>query len=181
MSFLILAWDITIFYWFNDLAGVSRIFDAFIIFSADYLWFLLVVILAVLLYFSSYAKKEKIRIFGVALVSAAVARLAVTEIIRLFYHRPRPFTELQVNQLVSDNAWSFPSGHSTFLFAMAAAIYLYNKKWGIWFFAGSVLVAVSRVIGGVHYPSDILGGAAIGLLVAYVVFHFAKRKTQRSY
>jgi len=104
-----------------------------------------------------------------------VARFGVTELIRFFYHRLRPFVTYQAHQLLSGNEWSFPSGHSAFFFAMATAIYLYNKKWGIGFFLAAILMNISRVIAGVHYPSDIIGGAIIGIIVAYVVFYFAER------
>ncbi len=105
-----------------------------------------------------------------------VARLGVTELIRFFYHRPRPFVAHQVHPLFFDNAWSFPSGHATFFFAMATAIYFYNKKWSIGFFIASILMTLSRIIAGAHYPSDIIGGMAIGMAVACIVFYIAERQ-----
>lgn len=112
-------------------------------------------------------------------ISAVIARLGVTELIRFLYHRPRPFSALPAHQLLTDNAWSFPSGHATFFFAMATAIYLYNKKWGVFFFTAAILMTISRVIAGIHYPSDIVGGALIGITVACVVFHIARRMSAR--
>src|SRR3989338_6972595 len=111
------------------------------------------------------------QIFLVTVISAFVARFGITEIIRFFYHRPRPFLALPVHQLLTENAWSFPSGHATFFFAIATAIYLYNKKWGTFFFIASILMTVSRVIAGIHYPSDIIGGAFIGIAVALATFY----------
>lgn len=58
---------------------------------------------------------------------------------------------------------------------MAMAIFLYNKKWGVWFFFGAILMNISRVMAGVHYPSDIVGGAIVGVVVSYLVFFFARR------
>ena len=55
------------------------------------------------------------------------------------------------------------------------AIYFYNKKWGIVFFVAAILMALARIVAGVHYPLDILGGAAVGILSAYAVFYFAKK------
>ena len=77
--------------------------------------------------------------------------------------------------MVAENHCSFPSGHAAFFFALAMAVYFYNKKWGTWFFATAILITVARVIAGVHYPPDILGGAVIGIMVAYIVFYFAER------
>jgi len=170
-----MALDINFFYFFNNLAGQSRFFDVLVVFFAEYFQYLLVAIFLLLLFFSKYAKQEKIRIFWVSFISVIVARLGVTELIRFFYHRPRPFIAHQVQQLFSENGWSFPSGHSAFFFAMAMAIYLYNKKWGIGFFLAAVLMNISRIIAGVHFPSDIIGGAIVGIAVGYIVFYIAER------
>lgn len=167
--------DLNIFYFFNNLAGESRIFDILAIFLAGYFQYFLIAIFLLLLFFSGYAKREKLRLFWVTMISITVARLGVVELIRFFYHRPRPFIVHQVHQLLSENDWSFPSGHSAFFFAMAMAIYLYNKKWGIGFFLAAILMNINRIIAGVHYPSDIIGGAIIGMAVAYIVFYFAEK------
>lgn len=177
--------DIKLFYLFNSLAGQSHIFDTLIVFLAAYLQYFLVFTFLLLFYFSGYAKPEKIRIFWATIVSIAIARLGVTELIRFFLHRPRPFLTLQVHKLLSsgwfysDTEWSFPSGHSAFFFAMATAIFLYNKKWGVGFFIAAILMNISRIIAGVHYPSDILGGAIIGIVVGYIVFHFVEKQKPR--
>lgn len=176
-----MALDINIFYFFNNLAGQSRIFDILVTFLAAYLQYFLVLAFILLLYFSGYTKPEKLRIFLVTIIAIAVSRLGVAEFIRFLYHRPRPFLTLQVHKLLSsgwfysDTEWSFPSGHSAFFFAMATVIYLYNKKWGIGFFIAAILMNISRIIAGVHYPSDILGGAVIGVVVGYIIFYFAEK------
>ena len=64
---------------------------------------------------------------------------------------------------------SFPSGHATTAFALAAVLGFLSERW---FYPALVLAAVigvSRVALGVHYPSDVLAGAVVGLLGAYVV------------
>lgn len=175
--------DLKLFYFFNNLAGQSRIFDGLVVFLATYLQYFLVAAFLLLLFFSVYTKRDKLYIFWITIISIIVARFGVTELIRFFIHRPRPLLTLQAHQLLyesqwfySDKEWSFPSGHSAFFFAMATAIYLYNKKWGIWFFVAAILMNISRIIAGVHYPSDILGGAIIGILTAYVVYYFTEKR-----
>jgi len=163
--------DTDIFYFFNNLAGQSTIFDIIVIFLAEYLGYLLVIVFLTLLYFSKYTNLEKLKIFLVSLISVVIARAGVTEIIRFFYNRPRPFMVLSAENLFTETSWSFPSGHATFFFALATTIYLYNKKWGIGFFAVAILINISRIIAGVHYPTDILGGAIIGIIVGYVTFY----------
>lgn len=175
-----MALDTQLFYLLNNLARQSPLFDAVVVFLASYLAYILVALFLALLLFSQYSKREKLIIFLITGISAVIARLGVTELIRFFYHRPRPFSALPTHQLLIDNAWSFPSGHATFFFAMATAIYFYNKKWGVFFFMATILMTISRVIAGIHYPSDIVGGALIGIAVAYVVFHIARRMSARS-
>lgn len=181
-----MALDIQIFHFFNNFARQSRIFDTLVVFLAEYFQYLLVVVFLLLLYFSGYARSEKIRIFLVTIGSIIVARFGVAEIIRFLYHRPRPFLVLEAHKLISnsdwfysDKEWSFPSGHSAFFFAMATAIYLYDKKWGVGFFIAAILMNISRIVAGVHYPSDILGGAVVGILVGHAIFYFAEKREPR--
>lgn len=164
-------------YFFNNFAGKSWIFDALVVFFASYLQYFLVAAFLVILYFSAYSKRQKFYIFSLSIISGAIARFGATELIRFFYHRPRPFLLYQLHQFIYKNGgeWSFPSGHSAFFFAMATAIYLQNKKWGAWFFLSAILMNISRIIAGVHYPSDILGGMIIGIAVGFSVFYVAKK------
>jgi len=173
--------DTQLFYLLNNLAGKSPLFDRIIVFFASYLPYILVILFFVLLFFSQYQKREKLQILLVVGISSLITRFGITELIRFFYHRPRPFLVLPVHQLLAETSWSFPSGHATFFFAMATAVFLYNKKWGIVFFITTILITISRVIAGVHYPSDIIGGAVIGIVVAYATFYyFARRMTATS-
>ena len=170
-----MAFDTQLFFLLNGLAGKSPVFDGLIVFCASYLAYILGALFLALVFFSSYSRYRKLEILVVTATSSIIARFGITEIIRAFYHRPRPFSVLQTHQLLTDSAWSFPSGHATFFFAMATALYLYNKKWGIGFFLATILITVSRVIAGVHYPSDILGGAVIGILVGYGTVYFVRK------
>ena len=168
--------DTQLFYLFNNLAGQSSVFDGIVVFLASYLPYLVVLIILALVFFSQYSKREKWKILLVTGMSSIVA-LGITEGIRFFLPRERPYLALHVPHLLTDTAPSFPSAHATFFFALSTAVYLYNKKWGIWFFIASILVTVSRVIAGIHYPSDIIGGALIGIGVAYSTFYVSRRMT----
>jgi len=175
------ALDTQIFYLFNNLAGQSPLFDSIIVFCGSYLAYILVAAFLVLLVASQWSKREKLEVLAVAVVSTILARGIITEGIRYFYHRPRPFSALPVHQLLTDSAWSFPSGHATFFFALSTSVYLYNRRWGVWFLLTSVLIVLGRVAAGVHYPSDVLAGAIIGVLSGYfgylVVRRFSQEKT----
>jgi undecaprenyl-diphosphatase len=78
---------------------------------------------------------------------------------------------------------SFPSGHAAFFFALATAVTLFNKKvhpersrrTGIWLFVGAFLISLARIYAGVHYPSDILAGAAVGVFSGWLVWRIFKK------
>ncbi len=167
--------DLQLFYLLNGMAGQSAALDGVIVFIASYLPYLVVTAFVVLVASSQYARQEKWELLLVAGAASVIARLGLTELIRFFYNRPRPFTALpDVHQLLTDSAWSFPSGHATFFFALGTAIYLYNKQWGIGFLLAAACITVGRVIAGVHYPSDIIGGAILGALTALITVHSAR-------
>ena len=70
--------------------------------------------------------------------------------------------------------YSFPSGHSLHSFVGALSIWYANKKWGIAAFILAGLIAFSRLYLFVHYPSDVLTGIAIGLLVTFLIHYLAE-------
>lgn len=169
-----MGWDVKILYLFNGLVAKSPVFDSVVIFFGSYFQYLLGLLFLAGLYFGHISRSEKQKIFLVAITASIVARLGITELIRFLYHRPRPFLIYNdIHALLSDNEYSFPSGHAAFFFAFAMAIYLYNKRWGVWFFIAAILISVSRVMAGVHYPSDIMGGAIIGITSGYLIFNYA--------
>jgi membrane-associated phospholipid phosphatase len=72
---------------------------------------------------------------------------------------------------------SFPSGHTTTAFAAAAVLAFLAPRW--WWVGGvyALAIALSRLIVGAHYPSDILGGAVLGTVGAFGVrWFFAERR-----
>ena len=101
----------------------------------------------------------------------------LVEIIRKFFPRPRPFLAHQVVQLIAkDSEKSFPSGHAAAFFAIAMAVYFYDKKAGYALFIAAVLISLARVVAGIHYPTDIIGGAVLGVIVAWAVNQFLKNQ-----
>jgi len=154
--------DLILFNWIHGLAGKSRLLDFFGIFLADYLGYAIMVIAFVLLLADSDLRK-KFKYYALLILSVIFSRGIITEAIRFIYARPRPFISLDFSPLVNESGYnSFPSGHATFFFAVAGAVWLFNKKWGWRFFAAAVLIGIGRIFTGVHWPSDILAGAIIG-------------------
>lgn len=157
--------DFLIFQKLNSFAGKYICLDSLAVFCAEYLGYILIAVLFLLLLKNS-KKYWPIAIKGLG--TALFARFVITELIRFLWQRPRPFIENQVNLLLShEPTASFPSGHAAFFFALSAVIYFYNKKTGILFFIASFLISLSRVFCGIHWPSDILGGVIVGIFSAW--------------
>jgi undecaprenyl-diphosphatase len=75
------------------------------------------------------------------------------------YPEPRPLVH-------APHDGSFPSGHATVSFACATALSFYAPRAAPAFYVLAAAIAWSRVYVGVHYPLDVLGGAALGLGIA---------------
>src|SRR3989344_5092428 len=86
---------------------------------------------------------------------------------------PRPFLDLADANLLFPHGdhYSFPSGHTAFLSALARALYLFRShRFAYFFAAGAVLVGFARVAAGIHWPSDIIGGVLLGSMIAWGVY-----------
>ena len=64
---------------------------------------------------------------------------------------------------------SFPSGHTAASFAAATAIYAIDKRWGIAAYIYAAVMGFSRLYLGVHFPTDVLAGAVVGIVAAQVM------------
>lgn len=168
--------DSAVFYFFYGLAGKSQAGDFLIIFFGEYF---LYVALAVFGFFCWRDCRRKgigaAKIYIIAGVLAFIARFGIAEIIRFFYHRVRPYAALGIPHILTDTAYSFPSGHTIFMFALATAAYFFNKKLAVFLYVSGILIAAARVSGGVHYPSDILAGAVIGTAFSALIFVIFKK------
>jgi undecaprenyl-diphosphatase len=106
---------------------------------------------------------------AVAATAAAAIALLIAQPIANAIDRARPFVAhpAQSHLLISRSTDpSFPSDHATGAFAIAVAIWLYDRTFGAVFLILAVLVSFARVYVGTHYPGDVLGGAVLGALVA---------------
>jgi undecaprenyl-diphosphatase len=105
------------------------------------------------------------------LAAAAVALLA-NQVISHLWERPRPFVDhpaLTHVLAARTTDPSFPSDHAAAAFAIAFAVLAFSRWAGAAFLAAATLVGLSRVALGMHYPSDVLAGALVGLAAAALV------------
>ena len=102
-----------------------------------------------------------------ALLFPALGFLLVTAL-RAAINKPRPYESLDIEPLIHKDTKgkSFPSRHAYSAMAIAVTFFLVNAAVGIPLIVLALCMAVVRVMGGVHYPSDVAAGAALGVLFA---------------
>lgn len=192
--------DTTIFWWVNEwVASAPPLVQQAIALRAwllPWLVFIGLAAFALLPFIFQKYRSSAEKIFSIvvcSLLSAGIARFVIVGIIRWLIERPRPFEVLngvyRLIPLVSDG--SFPSGHAALFFALAASFAfargsetrflfvnttLLFPKTTLMFCIVALVVSVDRVLGGVHWPSDIVAGALVGIGTAWLVCRFAKSK-----
>lgn len=126
---------------------------------------------------------QRTRKAGVLALCAMVLGLLVTNLtIKPLVERPRPWLDWPIAPLVTEkDPNSFPSGHTCAAFAAAMAwVRTLPWRWGrIAAVALAVLMGLSRLYVGVHYPTDVLAGAVIGSLCAWAVWKAYCRYEER--
>jgi len=171
------SFDLHLFRWFHTLADRWGPLDwALSHLANDYFIPVALSLIAFSLWFVGDTKEKRRQnqwAFIYAGVGVGISDIAV-KVINLHYYRDRPFVALpeilpQVEKLFyRAHDSSFPSNSATVVFALAFGVWLANKRVGTVMFVLAALMAVSRVIVGVHYPLDILGGAALGITVTFL-------------
>jgi undecaprenyl-diphosphatase len=120
--------------------------------------------------------------------SAAVTALAVplavvlaygaNSVVKLLVREDRPCRHLTFRTLEACPAqgdWSFPSNHAAIAAAAAVALFFVSRRLGAVATVAACAMAASRVWVGVHYPHDVVVGAVVGALVAFVVMTAVRR------
>jgi len=87
----------------------------------------------------------------------------------------RPFVDLNIIPLYKETGYSFPSEHMAVFTAIAVSMFLIDKRAGLVFSVIAILIGLSRIAIGVHYPLDIVGGLAVGLITSLIFIEIFKK------
>jgi len=102
----------------------------------------------------------------------AILAFSLSTVLASLVGRVRPFlAEVGVHALVPPNAQagSFPSSHTAIAIGVATALAYHNVPLGVAAFLMAILVAFGRVAAAMHYPTDVIGGALVGILSFMIV------------
>lgn len=148
--------------------------NAVIIFCAQYL-FLLVILLEILAVIRlGKGIDQKVR-FIVAIVIAGVIAFILSRISSKLYYDPRPFVREHVKPLfphIADNG--FPSDHALLTGTLTAIAYFYNKKYATIMLIPTLIIGWARVYAKVHSPIDIAGGWIFGIIGSFAAYYLVR-------
>ena len=166
------ACDSFVFALINGVAGRYPVVDGLAqLVVNDYLVPSTLALLLVFLWLQGGNSRERMRNSS-GVINAIVAQFVANIVLKganLVYFRPRPFDSDPNVNLLFYRPWdsSCPSNPATFAFAVATAVFLADRRLGAFALCLATLWAGSRVFAGVHYPLDVLAGAALGGATAY--------------
>jgi undecaprenyl-diphosphatase len=101
----------------------------------------------------------------IGLVSAGI----VVEILKLITQRLRPELSLLPTYVTQAYSTSFPSGHTALAFLIAVVLSHYYPRYAKFFYPLAVIVALSRLYLGVHYLTDVIAGAVVGIIIGLII------------
>jgi membrane-associated phospholipid phosphatase len=172
--------DIGLLHALNGAAGRSAVLDALMTGCAQYAPFAFAALLTGL--WLTWKRKWQ-RAALVAGVSALIA-LGIGQVIGMMFPRIRPYEASGIGPvrllLPHSPDTSFPSDHATLALAITVALWTVNRRLGALSLMVSLWLCIARVYIGAHYPSDVVGGAILGAMVAWAVVWVSGQRTIRS-
>ena len=135
--------------------------------------------------------RERWRAAGLILLSAAIGGAAYS-IIKWCVGRRRPVPKVGIHPFELHPFWkgfpgllhpenlSFPSGHAYLAFATAHSLGMFLPRWRILFYLGAAMVGLERIMENAHYLSDVIAGAALGILSVHLALLLARRFDDRN-
>lgn len=170
--------DAAVTQWINSFAGQSVVLDQIMI-GVTTFGVPLMVLLVVLQWWPK-KPRDYMRHTCAAAGFSFLLGLGIAQIMLLFIHRIRPYDVGISHLIIAPTAdWSFPSDHAIASLSIVFAFALQGlRRWATIFLALAALVCFSRIYVGMHYASDILGGAAVALIAALIVKTVYRQNTK---
>lgn len=148
----------------NHYKTVQKFFSIISWLGNGIFWYIIILLLPII--YGTQALYVSLQMLLVGLIC-----LGFYFIIKKMTSRIRPF-ELTDKKFIQNVApldkYSFPSGHTLQAVALSIVLLQSYPTWGLLVIPFTFFVALSRLILGLHYPSDVIGGALIGWLIAYL-------------
>lgn len=172
----LLEWDRETFIYLNSL-GIEQ-FDFFWSTVTTISTWIPLLFLFVFLLFTTYPKKQAL--YSIVTVIAMFFFVhTLTDLTKEIVGRLRPNNDLEINSFIRiiqrSSGYSFFSGHASSSFSITTIVVLFLRKkfkWAAVFYFWPILFALSRIYVGVHFPIDLMVGAAVGTLVAVLFYWF---------
>lgn len=149
----------------NHLKPVSLFFAAISRLGNGVFWYVLILMLPLIHGTAALAVSAHMALTG--MVCLLIYKLLKTSTER---QRPYSFDDSVYQNVAALDQFSFPSGHTLHAVNFTLVLLAYYPQWMMLVVPFTILVALSRVVLGLHYPSDVLAGALLGLLVSQASF-----------
>ncbi|WP_422083892.1 phosphatase PAP2 family protein [Ulvibacterium sp.] len=170
----ILQWDRDTFIYLNNL-GIEE-YDFFWSTVTNISTWIPLFILFFIIIYRKYPKREALFV-SLTIIALVFFITTATDMTKEYVARLRPNNDSQVNTLIrilkTPTTYSFFSGHASSSFSVTTLVVLFlhkRFKWCWFFYVWPLLFAASRIYVGVHYPVDIIVGALVGVLSAFLFY-----------
>lgn len=172
----LIAFDKELFLFFNRLH--TPWLDPVMLLASDTLFWLPLYFFLLVHIIRDHKIMSLVILLGIAL-TILLSDQITSGLMKPYFARLRPSHEPSLEGLVhlvkgyKGAVYGFASSHAANTFGTATFLYLLfrsNKSWILWLFPWAVLVSYTRIYLGVHYPADIIVGAAVGVLSGWISY-----------
>jgi undecaprenyl-diphosphatase len=159
-----------IFTFFYNLSSYAWVGQSALLLSYPFAYASITIILLWAIMYS----KRRMFTFNLLFLSLVFSWLAAN-LLKIVFHTSRPFTTLGIVPLYMESTYSFPSSHAAIFASLALSLYFVHKRFGLLFIVIALLIGLSRIVIGVHYPVDVISGWLLGGVVSFGLIQIFKK------